>query len=123
MSISLEAPVADRSRALALKAKLLAGLADPSRLAILESLRDAPKGVGEVASNTGLSQPNASRHLACLHDCGLVIREQRGRFVYYRLGDARIEELLQLAEGVLRDVAKGVYECVDFAPSKRRRRR
>ncbi|MBI2544891.1 MAG: winged helix-turn-helix transcriptional regulator [Candidatus Rokubacteria bacterium] len=63
---------------LPLQAKLFRGLADPSRLAVLEALRDGPRCVSEVVAATGLSQPNASAHLACLEDCGLVIRDRRG---------------------------------------------
>jgi ArsR family transcriptional regulator, cadmium/lead-responsive transcriptional repressor len=104
-------------QALALKAKLFRGFSDPSRLAILEALRDGPRSVGEVVLATGLGQSNVSNHLACLHDCGLVAREQRGRFVYYRLSDGRIATLLGTAEEVLRDVATGVYACTRYPTS------
>jgi DNA-binding transcriptional ArsR family regulator len=99
---------------LTLKAKLFRGFADPSRLAILEALRDGSLSVGEVVLATGLSQPNVSNHLACLHDCGLVAREQRGRFVHYRLSDERVAALLATAEAVLGDVATGVYACTRY---------
>jgi ArsR family transcriptional regulator, cadmium/lead-responsive transcriptional repressor len=75
---------------LALKAKLFRGLADPSRLAILEALRAGERTVSDVVAATGLSQPNASNHLACLRDCGLVESRQDGRRVYYRLADERV---------------------------------
>ena len=101
-----------------LKAKLFRGFSDPSRLSILEALRSGPLSVGKLVEVTGLSQPNASNHLSCLHDCGLVLREQQGRKVYYRLADERIEILLQLADEILLDVAKGVYECVRYELSK-----
>ena len=94
-----------------LKAKLFRGFADPSRLAILEALRAGPSSVGEIVTTTALSQPNVSNHLACLRDCGLVAREQRGRHVYYCLSDARVGLLLGMAEEVLADVAQGVYAC------------
>ena len=101
-------------QALTLKAKLFRGLADPSRLAIVEALRASPRSVGEIVVATGLSQSNVSNHLACLHDCGLLSREQRGRFVYYRLSDARIAALLGTAEEVLGAVAAGVYACTRY---------
>lgn len=97
--------------ALSLKAKLYRGLADPSRLAILETLRGGARNVGELVAATGLGQSNVSNHLACLHDCGLVAREPRGRYVFYRLSDPRVGDLLGLAEGLLGDVAAGVYAC------------
>lgn len=97
-----------------LKARLFHGFADPSRLGILDALRDGPRSVGEVVQATGLTQPNVSNHLACLLDCGLVARAQRGRYVFYRLSDDRVARLLGLAEGILADAARGLYECVSF---------
>ena len=100
--------------ALNLKTKLFRGFADHSRLAILETLRDGEKTVSEVVTVTGLSQPNASGHLACLKDCGLVTSRQAGRFVYYRLADARLEIVLATVEGILADVAAQVYACTRY---------
>ena len=101
-------------RALGLKAKLFRGFADPSRLSILEALRAGPRTAGEIAEATGLSHSNASNHLTCLHECGLVEREQRGRYVHYRLSDDRVEVLLGTADSLLSDVARGVYECTRY---------
>ena len=103
------------AQATSLKAKLFRGFADPSRLSIVEALRAEPLTVTEIIEATGLSQSNASNHLACLWDCGLVIREQQGRYVRYRLSDDRVVELLRLTDELLADVAKGVYECTRYA--------
>ena len=97
-----------------LKAKLFRGLAAPSRLLIVEALRDGEHTVSEIVEATSLSQPNASTHLACLQDCGLVTRRQQGRHVYYALADARMEQVLQSVEGMLRDVADHVYRCTRY---------
>lgn len=97
-----------------LQAKLFRGFADPSRLAILEALRDGALTVSEIVEATGLTQPNVSNHLGCLRDCGLVTATQQGRFVYYALSDPRVEQLLRLADELLADVAKGVYECTRY---------
>ena len=56
------------------RAKLFRGLADSSRLAILESLRSGALSVSEIVAVTGLSQPNASNHLRCLSECGLFLQ-------------------------------------------------
>lgn len=100
--------------ALELKARLFRGLADPSRLAILEALRDGPSTVSDLAAASGLSQPNASAHLACLRDCGLVVGRQEGRFVYYSLADRRLERVLRGAEAILATVAERVYACTRY---------
>ena len=108
------------AQSLALKAKLFRGFSDSSRLAIVEALREAPRSVTEIVEITGLTQSNASNHLACLLDCGLVEREQRGRFAYYGLADERVGGLLSLADEILSDVAKGVYVCPRYeAPAER----
>jgi len=107
--------IAANPTTLALRAKLFRGFSDPSRLAILDALRDGPSAVGEIAEATGLTQPNTSNHLACLLDCGLVTREQRGKFAYYTLADERVAALLDLCDGLLADVAEGVYGCTRYA--------
>jgi DNA-binding transcriptional ArsR family regulator len=97
-----------------LKAKLFRGLADPSRLAVLEALRDGPRCVSEVMVATGLSQPSASSHLACLDDCGLVSRERRGKFVYYAIADKRVVKVLDEVEGILAETGATVDRCARY---------
>lgn len=107
-------PETVQAQSLAIKAKLFRGFADPSRLSILEALRDGARSVSDIVETTGLAQSNASNHLACLLNCGLVSREQRGRFVFYQLGDERVAELLEVSDQLLSDVARGVYTCVHY---------
>ena len=97
-----------------LQAKLFRGFADPSRLSILQALRDSERTVSELVQSTGLTQPNVSNHLSCLRDCGLVSLRQQGRFAYYSLSDDRVAKLLGLADELLADVARGVYECTRY---------
>ena len=96
---------------LSLKAKLFRGLADPSRLAILEALGAGECTVSGLVVATGLSQPNTSAHLACLKGCGLVTSRQEGRFVYYAIADARLADILHAVEDVLADVAPRIAAC------------
>lgn len=107
------------SQKIELTAKLFRGFSDTSRLAILQTLREGAMTVGEIVAETKLSQSNVSNHLACLRDCGLVTAEQDGRFVYYALSDKRVERFLNLADELLREVARGVYECVHYEKLKR----
>jgi ArsR family transcriptional regulator, cadmium/lead-responsive transcriptional repressor len=100
-----------------LKAKLFRGFSDASRLSILNALRNGPLTVSEIVQQTGLSQSNVSNHLSCLRCCDLVVREQQGRFVHYELADVRIAKLLDLADELLEDVAKGVRQCSHYEPS------
>ena len=102
------------AQATGLKAKLFRGFSDPSRLSIIEALRAGPLTVTEIVEATGMSQSNVSNHLGCLRECGLVTCEQQGRYVRYQLSDTRVATILSLAEGLLADVAKGVYECTRY---------
>ena len=106
--------IAAHRKTVDLQAKLFRGFDDPSRLAILATLRTGPLIVSEIVQATGLTQSNVSNHLSCLRDCGLVVAEQEGRYVTYRLSDDRVGELLALAETLLADVARGVYECTRY---------
>ena len=101
-----------------LQAKLFRGFADPSRLSILQALRESEHTVSDLVEITGFSQPNVSNHLSCLRDCGLVTFRQQGRFAYYSLSDDRVAKLLLLADELLADVARGVYECTRYALPK-----
>ena len=98
-----------------LQAKLFRGFADPSRLSLLQALRECEHSVSELVEMTGFTQPNVSNHLSCLRDCGLVNVRQQGRFAYYSLSDERVATLLFLADELLADVARGVYECTRYA--------
>ena len=94
------AGIPGQPRAIQARARLFHGLADPSRMALLEALRDGPLPVGDLGERAGLSQPNTSNHLACLLECGLVGRKRQGRRVFYALADPGVEEILRLAEAV-----------------------
>ncbi len=93
------------------KTKLFRGLSEPSRLLIVEALRDGPRTVSAICEATGLTQPNTSNHLACLRGCGLVDRRQEGRFAFYRLADDRIEALLALGDDIRLGVTGGGECC------------
>jgi ArsR family transcriptional regulator, cadmium/lead-responsive transcriptional repressor len=94
-----------------LRAKLFRGFADLSRLRVLETLRDGPLSAGEIVRRTRLSQPNASMHLACLAECGLVTRERQGKFIHYEIADKRVVRLLDQAEELLLQVGPLIEAC------------
>jgi len=106
-----------------LKAKLFRGLADPSRLAVLEALRDGRRCVSDLVRLTGLTQPNVSAHLACLHDCGLVRGTREGRFVFYAIAHKEAVVILEQAEAILGRVGDHVYKCTRYELPRRPRRR
>ncbi len=71
-------------------------LAEPTRLRILNLLREAEHNVGELADACGYTAANMSRHLAVLMQQGFVKREGRGTSVYYQIADPTIYALCDL---------------------------
>jgi ArsR family transcriptional regulator len=68
-------------------APLLKALADPVRLRLMSLIASHPGGEACVCTLAGafdLSQPTISHHLKVLHDSGLLDRDKRGVWVYYR---------------------------------------
>lgn len=76
-------------------------LSEPSRLRVLNLLREQPRCVGELARACGSSPANISRHLAQLQRHGLVDREGRGTSVFYRIADPSVYALCDLVCGQL----------------------
>jgi ArsR family transcriptional regulator, arsenate/arsenite/antimonite-responsive transcriptional repressor len=77
-------------------APLLKALADPVRLRLMSLVASHPGGEACVCDLTeafDLSQPTISHHLKVLHEAGLLARDKRGVWVYYR---ARTEALASL---------------------------
>lgn len=77
-------------------AQVFKALSDPGRLRLLSLIAAQPDGEAcncELIEPLGLSQPTVSHHLKVLHDTGLLTRERRGQWVYYRI---RPEQLAAL---------------------------
>ena len=74
-------------------------LSEPTRLQILNYLREGERNVGELAQLCGYTSANVSRHLAMLTKQGMVARETRGTSVYYRIADNQIYALCDLVCG------------------------
>ncbi len=99
---------------LKLKAKFFRGLADPTRLAILECLRNGEKTVTEIVQETGQSQSNISNHLSCLLECGLLKNRRDGKNIYYSIRNAKVEKLLESSDIVLSEVYREIFECTRY---------
>ncbi|GMQ86190.1 MAG: metalloregulator ArsR/SmtB family transcription factor [Acidimicrobiia bacterium] len=71
-------------------------LADPVRLRLLSLVANAPDGelcACDVVDLIERSQPTVSHHLSILTDAGLLAREQRGRWAYFRVQADRVAVL------------------------------
>jgi ArsR family transcriptional regulator, arsenate/arsenite/antimonite-responsive transcriptional repressor len=86
----------DQAEALAF---VLKAIADPTRLRLL-SLVAAHEGgeacVCELTDPVALSQPTVSHHLKVLVDAGLLTREKRGVWAYYRLVPGALDAVAEL---------------------------
>lgn len=95
-----------------LHAKFFDGLANPTRLKIVELLLDRGElNVGEIIEAVQMSQGQVSNQLACLKWCGYVTSRSEGKFVYYRVTDVRIHNLIDLARAVMADNAERIRTC------------
>ena len=83
-------------------ARLLHALADRSRVLIVSALLHSPAGelsAGELQEQVGLRQPTASHHLRKLVRSGLVEREQRGPYAYFRVAPDALSRLRRIFGG------------------------
>jgi DNA-binding transcriptional ArsR family regulator len=95
-----------------LVAKYFRGLGDPTRVRILELLRDEGElSVGALVERLGQPQPKVSNHLACLRWCGFIAGRREHRTVYNRIADKRVIKMLELAQALLEDNADHVAAC------------
>lgn len=105
-----------------LLAKYFRGLGDPTRLRILQLLDEASElSAGELVARLGLPQATVSTHLGCLRWCGFVSTRREQRSVIYRLADARVSELVALADALLSDNAEHVASCATVDTTAGRR--
>jgi ArsR family transcriptional regulator len=88
------------------EAELLAGLlkavAEPTRLRLLSLVAAHDGGeacVCDLTEPVGLSQPTVSHHLKILVDAGLLTRDKRGVWAYYRLVPGRLDQITKALGG------------------------
>ncbi len=97
-----------------LYARFFRVLSDSTRVRLLHLLLEAPEAgrtVGELVAAIGAPQGRISTHLGCLRWCGLVQPYREGKYVYYRITDPRVREILVLGGAVMRDHAAEVASC------------
>ena len=77
-------------------ARLFSVLAEPSRLALLQALREGPLTVTELMKTASMKQANVSKHLAILYTHDLVKRTRQGTSMQYQIADPMIFSLCEL---------------------------
>ena len=76
------------------KAEVFQALGHPTRIHLVECLRNGPLSVGALLERTQSEPANASQHLAVLRSKGLVVNRKQGTQVFYSLRDPLLIEVL-----------------------------
>jgi DNA-binding transcriptional ArsR family regulator len=99
---------------------LFRGLADPTRLSIIQQLSHSEARVVDLCKALGLVQSTVSSHLSCLRDCGLVDFRPVGRQSFYFLTRPELMQLLDATEHLLAATGERVDLCPTYgqSPSK-----
>jgi DNA-binding transcriptional ArsR family regulator len=97
---------------------VLSALADPTRRAILESVRRGPRSVGDIAGRFDVSRPAVSQHLRVLVNARLVRPHRSGRNNYYGLDLHGLGLLRTYVEGFWDDVL-GAFQAAAVKESKK----
>ncbi|MGZ3497227.1 MAG: ArsR/SmtB family transcription factor [Vulcanimicrobiaceae bacterium] len=84
------------------KAELFKALSHPTRIRILDALREGEMTVGELQERLSAEQSTVSQHLAALRSKDLVQSRREGTSVWYAVSDPEIWQLL--------DTARDIYE-------------
>ena len=78
------------------KAEFFQALAHPTRIAIVEQLRDGELSAGTLIDRLAIEQANASQHLAVLRSKNILLSRKSGNQVFYSVRDPLIIEVLDL---------------------------
>ena len=97
---------------------VLVALADPTRRAMYDYLRQRPHTVGELADRVSIRQPSASEHLRVMQRARLVDDRREGTRRYYAASPEGIEALRRWLESLWDDVL-AAYASLDDAKPRR----
>jgi len=78
------------------KADIFQGLAHPTRVAIVEALRDGERSAGQLIERLGIERANASQHFAVLRSKQILVNRKEGNQVFYSLRDPVLIEVLDV---------------------------
>jgi len=84
------------------RARILKALAHPSRMFIVEKIKDKPYCVCELAEMIGIDQSTTSKHLSILKNAGIIEHKKEGTTVYYSLRCKCIMDFIGCIENVIR---------------------
>jgi len=95
--------------------RALSALADPTRRALYERVRERPRSVGELTETVAVTQPAVSQHLRVLRDAGLVRSRRDGARRIYHPEPAGLRELRRYVESLWDDALDAFTRTGDAA--------
>ena len=78
------------------KSEIFQALANPTRIAIVEALREGEMSAGKLIEKLGIEQANASQHLSILRARQIVVNRKVGNQVFYSIRDPALLEVLDI---------------------------
>jgi DNA-binding transcriptional ArsR family regulator len=78
------------------KSEIFQALASPTRIAIVEALREGEMSAGKLIEKLGIEQANASQHLSILRARQIVVNRKVGNQVFYSIRDPALLEVLDI---------------------------
>ena len=84
------------------RAEILKALGQPTRLKIIDFLRDGERCVCEIFPAIGEEQSNTSRHLNVMLAAGVLSRRKEGLKIYYAVKHAEIFEVMDIVTGIVK---------------------
>ena len=101
------------------KAEFFHALAHPTRIAILEMLRDGELAAGEIIDRLGMEQANVSQHLAVLRSKLIVVNRKAGNQVFYSVRDPLIVKVMDLMRKYFHQHLSEVMNLLEEAKTSR----
>ena len=97
----------------AYKASVFQALAHPTRIAIVEILRDGPLSARAMQERLGVEQANLSQHLAILRGKQIVVNRKEGNQVFYSLASPLLTDVLDLMRRFCRANLNDAIQMLD----------
>jgi ArsR family transcriptional regulator len=103
------------------KASVFQALGHPTRIAIVEILRDGELSAGVIQEQLGIEQANVSQHLAVLRSRHIVSTRKEGNQVFYSLRNPVLVEVLDIMRRYFQSHLKEAVEMLDEIKAERTR--
>lgn len=94
------------------RAEILKAIAQPTRMKIIEFLRDGERCVCEIFPAIAEEQSNTSRHLNMMQTSGILSRRKEGIKIFYALKHPEVLQIMELASSILKKEISGRHDLL-----------